>query len=69
LLEEAKRRGRRRAQPHRWEAFRLLAEEGLSGAEAAERLGMPVAHAFVAKSDVLRMLQEEARQLQGGGGP
>jgi RNA polymerase sigma-70 factor (ECF subfamily) len=69
LLEEAKRRVRQRVKPHRWEAFRLTALEGLSGAEAAARLGLPVAHVFVAKSDVLRMLQEEARQLEGASGP
>ena len=48
---------------HTWEAFRLTAFEGLSGAETAERLQMKVAHVFVAKSEVKRMLQEVVRQL------
>src|SRR4051794_31108717 len=40
LLEAASARVRLRVEPHTWEAFRLLAFEGLSGAETAERLGM-----------------------------
>jgi RNA polymerase sigma-70 factor (ECF subfamily) len=63
LLEEASTRVRKRVAPHTWEAFRLTALEGLSGAEAAARLNMKVANVFVAKSDVKRMLQEEVRQL------
>jgi RNA polymerase sigma factor (sigma-70 family) len=63
LLEEAMGRVRLRVQPHTWEAFRLLAVEGVSGAEAAARLGMKVATVFVAKSKVHRMLQEEVRRL------
>src|SRR5262249_3286520 len=52
VLEEAMARGRMRVQPHTWEAFRLTAQEGLSGAEAAERLGMKVATVFVARGKV-----------------
>src|SRR5579871_5154091 len=40
LLEKAMELVRLRVQPHTWEAFRLLALEGLSGAEAAEKLQM-----------------------------
>lgn len=63
LMEEAMARVRLRVQPHTWEAFRLLAVEGLSGAEAAERLGMKVATVFVARSKVQKMIQEEVRKL------
>ncbi len=63
LLEEATRRVRRRVLPHTWEAYRLTAEEGLSGAETANRLTMQVAAVYVAKGSVLRMLQEEIREL------
>jgi RNA polymerase sigma-70 factor (ECF subfamily) len=63
LLDEATARVRLRVQPHTWEAFRLLAVEGLSGAEAAGRLGMKVATVFVARSKVQKMLQEEVRRL------
>src|SRR5215470_10745848 len=50
LLEEAMARVRPRVQPRTWEAFRLTAQEGLSGAEVAARLGMQVATVFVARS-------------------
>jgi RNA polymerase sigma-70 factor (ECF subfamily) len=68
LLEEATARVRQRVQPHTWEAFRLTALEGQSGAEAAARLGMQVATVFVARSKVQKMLQEEARRLEGPDG-
>ena len=65
LLDEAMARVRLRVQAHTWEAFRLLAVEGLSGAEAGARLGMKVATVFVARSKVQKMLQEEVRKLEG----
>jgi RNA polymerase sigma-70 factor (ECF subfamily) len=46
LLEQALERVRLRVTPQRWDAFRLTALEGLSGAEAAQRLGMPVATVY-----------------------
>jgi RNA polymerase sigma-70 factor (ECF subfamily) len=68
LLDEAMSRVRARVQPHTWEAFCLLAFPGLSGAETAGRLGMKVATAFVARSKVQKMLEEEVRRLQGPDG-
>jgi RNA polymerase sigma-70 factor (ECF subfamily) len=65
LLEQAKVRVRLRVAPHTWEAFRLTALEGLSGAAAAERLHMKVANVFVAKSEVQKMLGDEVRKLEG----
>jgi RNA polymerase sigma-70 factor (ECF subfamily) len=65
VLAEAMARVRLRIQPHTWEAFRLLALEGLAGAEAAARLNMKVATVFVARSKVQKMIQEEVRQLEG----
>jgi RNA polymerase sigma factor (sigma-70 family) len=65
LLDEAMARVRLRVQPHTWQAFHLLAVEGRSGAEAAERLGMKVATVFVARSKVQKMLQDEVRKLEG----
>jgi RNA polymerase sigma-70 factor (ECF subfamily) len=65
LLDEAMARVRLRVQPHTWQAFQLLAVEGRSGAEAAERLGMKVATVFVARSKVQKLLQEEVRKLEG----
>jgi RNA polymerase sigma-70 factor (ECF subfamily) len=65
LLEEASRRVRGRVKPRTWRAYELTAVEGLSGAEAAGRLGLSVAAAFTAKASVLRMLREEIRNLEG----
>jgi RNA polymerase sigma-70 factor (ECF subfamily) len=63
LLAEAADRVRRRVEPHTWEAFRLTALERLSGAAAAEQLGMKLATVFKAKSKVQKMLQEEVARL------
>jgi RNA polymerase sigma-70 factor (ECF subfamily) len=65
LLEEAMARVRLRVEARTWDAFCLTALEGLSGAEAAARVGMEVATAFKAKSKVQKMLQEEVRKLEG----
>jgi len=65
LLDEAMARVRLLVQPHTWQAFHLLAVEGRSGAEAAERLGMKVATVFVARSKVQKMIQDEVRKLEG----
>jgi RNA polymerase sigma-70 factor (ECF subfamily) len=64
LMELATRRVRERIEPRTWEAFRLTALDGLSGAEAAARLGMQVAAVFKAKSNVKKHLQDEIRQLE-----
>jgi RNA polymerase sigma factor (sigma-70 family) len=66
LLDLAMHRVKLRVKPGTWEAFQLTALEGLSGAEAARRLQIPVAHVFVAKNRVQKMLQEEARILRNG---
>jgi RNA polymerase sigma-70 factor (ECF subfamily) len=65
LLEEAMRRVERQVAPHHWQAFRLTALENLSGAEAAQRLGMKVATLFTTKSKVQKLIQEEVRRLEG----
>src|SRR5947207_2353024 len=67
LLEEAQRRVRLRVEPHTWEVFRLLTFEALPGAEAAARVGMKVSAAYVAKSKVQKMLQEELGRLEAAG--
>jgi RNA polymerase sigma-70 factor (ECF subfamily) len=66
LLDEAMRRVRQRVEPRTWEAFRLTAEEGLSGAEASARIGMRVSQVYVAKKRVQEMLREEVRSLDQG---
>jgi RNA polymerase sigma factor (sigma-70 family) len=52
LLEKVTQRVRERVQPHTWDAFQLTAVERLSGAEAAERLGLTTATVFNARSKV-----------------
>jgi RNA polymerase sigma-70 factor (ECF subfamily) len=65
LLEEALRRVQPRVPPQRWDAFRLTALEGLSGAEAAARLGMLVATVYTAKSKVQQLVRAEIERLEG----
>jgi RNA polymerase sigma-70 factor (ECF subfamily) len=64
LLDEAERRVRRRVAPHTWEAYRLTAIEGLSGAETSARLRIKVAAVFVSKSHVMRSLRDEVQALE-----
>jgi RNA polymerase sigma factor (sigma-70 family) len=64
LAEAAKRVVRGRVAPHTWEAYRLTAEERLSGAEVAARLGMSIAAVFVAKRSVLQAIKAEIKRLE-----
>ena len=64
VLASAMSRVRQRVKPHTWQAFRLSALEGLSGPEAAARLGVPLAAVYKAKSNVQKLLQEEVRRLE-----
>ena len=66
LLEAAKVRVRLRVAPHTWEAFRLMALQGLPVAEVAARVHLQVAMVYVAKSKVQKMLQEEIGKLEMG---
>jgi RNA polymerase sigma-70 factor (ECF subfamily) len=65
VLEEATARVRLRVDPASWDAFHLMAVEGLSGAEAAQRLDKPVAGVFKAKTRVQAMLRDEIARLEG----
>jgi RNA polymerase sigma factor (sigma-70 family) len=65
LLEEALRRVHARVPPQQWEAFRLTALEGVSGAEAGARLGMLVATVYTAKSRVQKLVRQEIARLEG----
>jgi RNA polymerase sigma-70 factor (ECF subfamily) len=67
IFEAAAARVRARVEPHTWEAFRLTALEGLSGAEAALRLGLQRATVYVARGKVTRMLAEEIGRLEQTG--
>jgi RNA polymerase sigma factor (sigma-70 family) len=63
-LEVAQARVRERVEPRTWEAFRLTALEGKSGADAAALLQMQVGTVFKAKSKVQQMLREEIERLE-----
>src|SRR5262249_16737494 len=64
LLDLAMARVAQGVETHTWQAFHLLAREGLSGAQAADRLGMRLAMVYVAKSRVQKLIQEEIQQLE-----
>jgi RNA polymerase sigma-70 factor (ECF subfamily) len=65
LLDEAMARVRPRVAPRTWDAFRLTALEGCSGAEVAAQLQMKVARVYVAKNEIKMMIREEVRRLEG----
>jgi RNA polymerase sigma-70 factor (ECF subfamily) len=65
VLDEATMRVRLRVAPNSWDAYRLTAVEGLTGAQAAQRLGMQVAAVFQAKGRVQKLLQQEVGKLEG----
>jgi RNA polymerase sigma factor (sigma-70 family) len=67
LLEMAQTRVRLRVGARSWDAFRLLALEQRSGAEAAAELGMRLGAVYVARSRVQKRLREEIRRLEQGG--
>ena len=64
LMEIAIHRVQGRVSKPTWEAFRLTALEGLSGAEASRRLTSTVASVFVSKHRVQKLLKEEIRRLE-----
>jgi RNA polymerase sigma factor (sigma-70 family) len=64
LLDLAMVRVAQRVEPHTWEAFRLLAIKGQSGAEVARQLNLRVATVHVARSKVQRMIREELALLE-----
>jgi RNA polymerase sigma-70 factor (ECF subfamily) len=65
LLEEAMAQVRPRVKPATWEAFRLVAIEGLPVREVSERLRIPVTHVSVYKGRVQQLLATEVRKLRG----
>lgn len=62
LLATSMRVAQQQVEPKTWEAFRLVALEGASGAEAAERLGISIesvyVHRFRVQRKILRWLAE-----------
>ena len=64
LLDLAMQRVEKRVKPMTWQAFRRTAIDNRPGPEVADELGMQVAHVFVAKHRVQKMLELEVRALQ-----
>jgi RNA polymerase sigma-70 factor (ECF subfamily) len=56
LLATSMRIAQQEVEPKTWEAFRLVALEGLSGAEAAERLGISIESVYVYRFRVQRKM-------------
>jgi RNA polymerase sigma factor (sigma-70 family) len=65
LMEQAMQLVRPRVLPHTWDAFRLTALEGCSGAAAAAQLEITVERVYGARSEVKKLLQEQVRKLEG----
>ena len=66
LLDQAMAWVRARVPSQTWDAFRLTALEGSSGAAAAAQLGMRIAQVYLARSKVKKRIQEEVQKLEGG---
>jgi RNA polymerase sigma factor (sigma-70 family) len=56
---------RLRVHPQTWEAFRLTTLQEQPSQEVAERLGMKLSLVYKAKSNILKLLQEEMQYLEG----
>lgn len=52
--------------PDTWQAFWLTAVEGLSAEEAGTQIGKSAGAVYVARSRVVRRLQEKVQELEGG---
>jgi RNA polymerase sigma factor (sigma-70 family) len=63
LIEQAMVLVRPRVAERTWDAFRLTALEGCTGAAVADRLEMNITRVYTAKSEVKRMIRDEVRKL------
>jgi len=64
LLHLASDRVRLRVHPNTWRAFELTGIEGVAGQRVADELKMSLPSVYKAKSNVMKMLQEEVRGLE-----
>lgn len=64
MLKKSLDNVRLRVLPQTWEAFRLTTYDQIPSQEAADRLGMNLSSIYKAKSNVLKLLQEEIRHLE-----
>jgi RNA polymerase sigma factor (sigma-70 family) len=63
LMEQAMVLVRPRVAARTWDAFRLTALEGWSGASAADRLELNITRVYKAKSEVKKMIRDEIEKL------
>ncbi|MGL6094545.1 MAG: RNA polymerase sigma factor [Fimbriiglobus sp.] len=63
LLDEAYSRVRGQVQAKTWDAFRLTALDGVSGPDAAARLGMTIGSVYMARCNVQKRIREELLRL------
>lgn len=63
LVQQAKQIVRRRVASHTWKAFELSELGDVPVAEISRRTGLQIAMVYVAKSKVIRMLNEEVNKL------
>jgi RNA polymerase sigma-70 factor (ECF subfamily) len=68
LLDEAMARVQMRVAPSTWEAFRLTALDGLSGAAAGQRLGISASRVFMSRHHVQKHLKQEMERLDRDSG-
>ena len=68
LLAMAESRVRLRVKPDNWEAWRLTSLDGLTPAEAAERLDMSPSVVYVARTRVTKLMKAEIAKLEQTGG-
>ena len=64
VMERAMALVQKHIEPHHWQAFQLLAVQGLSGKEAAEKLGMNLNTVFTARYVVQRKIQETIQRIE-----
>jgi RNA polymerase sigma-70 factor (ECF subfamily) len=65
VFDEAMVHVQTRVSAQSWDAFRLQAIEGKSGAETARELGISVAAAYMARSRVQSALREAVAAIDG----
>ncbi len=64
LLDEAMARVRLQITPAKWEVFRLMAIEGMPGKGVAQLQKMKLSTAYVVRSKVQKLIQEEIHKLE-----
>jgi len=64
VLERAMARVQKQVDPQHWQAFQLLAVQGISGKQAAEKLGMNLNTVFSARYVVQRKIQETIQRIE-----